>query len=181
VRLRFDLRGAKLYAFQFLHLDLSALELPVRREAVQIHDPLNVAPQAQVTTSSAHHDGFEGEKAVDGIVPGYTPPMGEEQHEWAADGQKEGAWLQLDWKEPVTVDTVILYDRPNRGDHVLAGTLTFSDGTSMPVPELPPSGEMGAEVKFEPKRISWLRFTVDQVSESCSNAGLAEIVVRSVE
>ncbi|MBI3921584.1 MAG: hypothetical protein HY318_09225 [Armatimonadetes bacterium] len=179
-RLRFEMRGAKLYAFQFKQVDLASLNIPVRRAALEIKDDLNVALRSKVTTSSTHHGGFEGEKAIDGIVPGYTAPIGEGQSEWGSDGQKEGAWIQLDWPEPVTVDTVLLYDRPNLVDQVLAGTITFSDGTSIAVPELPNSGEKETEVKLAPKRISWLRFTVDKVSEACSNAGLAEIVVRSV-
>jgi hypothetical protein len=181
MRLQFEMRGTKLYAFQFHHLDLAALNLPHTIENVKIEDPLNVASRARVTVSSEHHGGFEGAKATDGIVSGYTRPMGQAQHEWAADGEKEGAWLQLDWEEPVTVASVILHDRPNLADKVLAATLTFSHGTSVAVGELAAQDEKGLELRFPARTISWLRFTVDQVSASCSNAGLAEIVVRSAE
>jgi len=179
VRLRFEMRGAKLYAFQFSQCDLSAEKLWGMPEDRRIEDPSNLAPQGRVSVSSEHAGGFEGKKAVDGVVPGYTRPVGEPQFEWASAAEREGAWLQLDWDRPVAADSVILYDRPNHVDQVLAATLTFDDESSVAVGALPNDGKKGLTVEFSERRIARLRCTIDRVSPGCSNAGLAEIVVRA--
>ena len=44
-----------------------------------------------------------------------------------------GSWLKLTWSSPQTINTVVLYDRPNTNDQVTGGTLTFSDGSTIAV------------------------------------------------
>jgi hypothetical protein len=59
---------------------------------------------------------------------------------WVAREEMAGAWIKLTWDRPVLVTEMALYDRPNRVDNVLSGTLTFDDGASVAVPALPTAG-----------------------------------------
>jgi hypothetical protein len=86
-------------------------------------------------------------------------------------------WIKLTWPKPVEARRVLLYDRPNPNDQVLAGTLTFSDGSKEQVGELPNDGRSPAEVTFAPKHFTWMRFDVTKCSPSTKNAGLAELGV----
>ncbi len=110
---------------------------------------------------------------IDGFTDGYPT---NETHEWSTQGQGTGAWLQLDWASAQTITQVVLYDRPNADDNVLAGTLTFSNGASVAVGALPnTSGAL--TVNFSQRSVTWVRFTVNQVSANTYNVGLAEIEV----
>jgi hypothetical protein len=60
---------------------------------------------------------------------------------------------------------------------VLAGTLSFSDGTSIAVGALPPDGKL-LPVTFAPKTVTWVRFTINQAQGTA--AGLSEIQVLGV-
>jgi len=110
-------------------------------------------------------------KAVDGVVDGYP---GDYTKEWATRAGKAGSWLQLTWPSPVTVGSVVLFDRPNTSDQVTAGTLTFSDGSTVAVPALNNAGA-GVTVTFASRSTTSLRFTVTGVSASTGNVGLAEL------
>jgi hypothetical protein len=59
---------------------------------------------------------------------------------------------------------------------VTSGTLTFDDGSSASVGQLPNDGT-SVSVSLGNKTISQLRFTVNSVSSSTLNIGLAEIAV----
>ena len=105
----------------------------------------NVAGSATVTASSENAaDGQTAVKAVDGVVDGYP---GDYSKEWATKAGKAGSWLQLTWPGPVTLGSVVLFDRPNTSDQVTAGTLTFSDGSTVAVPALNNAGA-GVTVTF---------------------------------
>jgi hypothetical protein len=132
----------------------------------------NAALSASVTASS-----FEFPEATgvnDGFVGGY--PIDRSQ-EWSTKGEKAGAWVKLDWKQAQTVDRIILFDRLNGADRVLAGEIEFSDGSKVAVGELVNNAAKGTLIKFSPKTITWLKFTVTKVSNETQNTGLAEIVV----
>jgi len=134
--------------------------------------PTNVAGAATVTASSENAaDGQTAVKAVDGVVDGYP---GDYTKEWATRAGKAGSWLQLTWPSPVTVGSVVLFDRPNTSDQVTAGTLTFSDGSTVAVPALNNAGA-GVTVTFASRSTTSLRFTVTGVSASTGNVGLAEL------
>ncbi len=64
------------------------------------------------------------------MVDGYP---GDYTREWATTRQKSGAWLKLVWGSAYTVNQVVLYDRPNTNDQITSATLSFSDGSSVPV------------------------------------------------
>ena len=90
-------------------------------------------------------------------------------------GQLAGAWIQLNWSSPVQVTQIVLWDRPNLSDNVQAGTLSFSDGSTLSVGQLPNNATSGFTVSFSTKTISSVRFTVTQAVGS--NIGLAEFQV----
>jgi LmbE family N-acetylglucosaminyl deacetylase len=132
----------------------------------------NLATIATVTVSSENGaTQQQGVKAIDGIVDG-SP--GDYTKEWATAGQLAGAWIQLTWSVPVTTGHVVLYDRPNLSDNITSGTLSFSDGSTVPVGTLPNDGS-ALTVSFTPKNVTWMRFTVGTAVGE--NIGLAEIAV----
>ena len=137
--------------------------IAVSREAT--HDEgRNVAPEAVATASSG-----EAGNAVKGCVDGWR--------EWVAKGTA-GEWIDLDWGASArTVEKVVLYDRVSMEDQVTAGTLSFSDGSSMPIGKLQNDGQAGTVVTFPPKDVSWVKFTVDVVREGTKHAGLGEMQV----
>jgi hypothetical protein len=65
----------------------------------------------------------------------------------------------------------VLYDRNNMIDQINAGTLTFSDGSSIPVSALDNSG-LGETIAFTPRTVTWVKFQV--TSGAGLNVGLSE-------
>ena len=95
----------------------------------------NVASQATVTASSENPaDGQLAVNAVDGVIDGYP---GDYTREWATTGEGAGAWINLAWSSPKTLTSISLYDRPNLNDQITGGTLSFSDGSTLPVGRFP--------------------------------------------
>jgi hypothetical protein len=86
-------------------------------------------------------------------------------------------WLKLEWKESQRIDTILLFDRPNKDDQVTSATITFDDGTTLDVGELSNDGEEPAELKFAPKDVKSLSIKITGVSKTTRNAGLSEIAV----
>lgn len=132
----------------------------------------NVAQFAHASASSENVRFKQtADKAIDGFVEGY--PF-DQTREWAALAESHNAWLQLDFAEPITIEHVVLYDRPNLSDHVLGADLNFSDGSNLKVGALVNEG--GAFVlTFSPRTVSWLRFNI--TNSRGQNSGLAEIEV----
>jgi LmbE family N-acetylglucosaminyl deacetylase len=134
----------------------------------------NVAPLATVTASSENSStGQLAVKAVDGSTDGYP---GDYTHEWATNGQGVGAWLNLAWTSPQTLTSITLFDRPNLNDQIIGATITFSDGSSLPVGTLPNDGSP-LTLTFPAKTVTSLKLTVTAVSATTRNIGLAEIQV----
>ena len=132
----------------------------------------NRALTATVTASSqASRHEQTAQKAIDGVINGYP---GDHTKEWATTGGKAGSFITLNWSPPQTLSSVRLYDRPNTSDQVTAGTLTFSDGSSVAVPALSNGGGQ-VTVSFTDRATTSLRFTVTSVSTTTANVGLAEI------
>jgi LmbE family N-acetylglucosaminyl deacetylase len=143
-----------------------------RTLGVTVHTGRNLALSSAVTVSSENATaGQLGIKAIDGVIDGYP---GDATREWATVGQLAGAWIQLTWPAPVAVAQVQLYDRPNLSDNVQAGTLLFSDGSSVAVGTLPNAGAT-YPVNFTTRTVSWVKFRVDQAVGQ--NIGLAEMQV----
>lgn len=137
-------------------------------------DSGNLALKARASASSENTNASQtAAKAIDGSSEGYP---GDYRHEWTTLGQGAGAWLQLEFNEPVLLSTVVLYDRPNLVDQILAGELSFSDGSTVNVGKLNNNGAP-VNVAFSPRTVTWLRF---RVLESVGhNIGLAEIEARA--
>ena len=134
----------------------------------------NVAGSASASASSQNTStGQTAAKAVDGVAAGYP---GDSSREWATVGGRAGSWLTLTWSSARTVSSVVLHDRPNTGDRVTGGTLTFSDGSVVTVPALDDAGG-ATTVTFPARSTTSIRFTVSSVSASTANVGLAEILV----
>lgn len=131
----------------------------------------NVAAISTVSVSSeSGSTGQLGIKAIDGNVDGYP---GDFTKEWATAGQLGGAWITLRWAKVQEIFQVRLYDRPNLSDHILTGTLIFSDGSTVPVDNIPNAGVK--TISFENKFVTSVTFRVD--SAVGSNIGLSEIQV----
>jgi hypothetical protein len=77
----------------------------------------------------------------------------------------------------VTIDRIVLHDRPNADDQILNATLSFSDGSSLATGMLPNAGG-GLTLDFSPRAITSVTLTVTQVSVTTGSIGLAEIEVR---
>jgi hypothetical protein len=152
----------------------------------------NLARDAAVTSSptAAESPGTAG--VNDGKINGYLdnanpspdfkaggPASGlnlgdERKSEWVA-ASKSGAWVQLDWPTAQAIQVVRLFDRINLTDHVTAGTLSFSDGSTVAVGALPNDGYAAFEARFATKLVKWLRFTIDTSSDATFEPGLAEL------
>ncbi len=146
---------------------------------ITVNAPLagvNVARTASPTVTASSQDTSEGSlaiRAVDGSLLGYPS---DPTKEWSSLGQGAGAWLQLTWAAPVTIDRIVLFDRPNTNDRVNGGTLTFSDGSSVAVGALNNDGS-ATTVTFAARTVTTVRFTVTSVSSATENVGLAEFEV----
>ena len=137
----------------------------------------NIAPLATVTASSENTTtGQTAVKAVDGVIDGYP---GDYTKEWATTGQGVGAFLNLAWSSPYSVDQVVLYDRPNLDDSITGATLTFSDGSSIVVGPLNNNGA-ATTYSFPARVITGVKMTVTGVSSTTANAGLSEIQVYGI-
>ncbi|MEI4281470.1 DUF7402 domain-containing protein, partial [Klenkia terrae] len=121
----------------------------------------NVAGVASVTASSQNTAAGQGAaKAVDGVAAGAPANP---TAEWVTNGGGRGATLTLTWATPVTLDRVVLYDRPNLSDRITGGTLTFSSGSQVSVPSLSNSGA-ATTVSFSTRTVTRMTFTVTSVS-----------------
>lgn len=138
----------------------------------------NIAPMAQVTTSSSAESSYTGKQAVDSRVRIY------DDGEWRSIGsvnfygQIDYPWLELQWDETKAINEVLLYDRPSQQSHVAGGILHFSDGSKIVVHEIANDGSPKS-VKFPAKRVEWIRFEVTDADGS--QVGLSEIEVYSTE
>ena len=125
-------------------------------------------------------------KAVDGIRDGYSESMINSSPfhryprlpfaEWVSNGDGQGAWLRLDWNGTCDISAVTLYDRPLTGMQIKSGTLWFSDGSTVSVPELPADGRPLTVTFLEKTGITWLKLEVNDCVGT--DVGLAEIEVQ---
>ena len=134
----------------------------------------NLALSATATASSQNTSTSQtANKAIDGVIDGYP---GDYTREWATQGGGAGSWLKLTWTSPQTVTQVVLYDRPNLDDQITAGTIQFSDGSSLSVGPLNNNGS-ATTYTFAARTITSLQLNITAVSSSTQNIGLSEIQV----
>jgi hypothetical protein len=159
--------------FSVYGMTLLEMKLIVDASDTISHSFQNIALTATATASSLSQ-GYSASGVNDNVVGGYPGNIIEE---WASNGEKMGAWVKLTWNEPVTIDSIALWDRPNLIDQITSGTLTFSDGSSLTVGILEDSALYPTSLKFPTKTVNWVKFTVTDHKESTSNVGLSEFGV----
>ena len=141
-------------------------------------DVTNITPLAATVSASSQNlaTGQGWLKAVDECIDGWP---GDYTCEWATRTEGSGAWISLGWGSAYRVSEVVLYDRPNTNDNIRSATLSFSDGSTVAVGALNNDGS-AVVVSFPEKVITGMTLTVNSVSASTVNVGLAEIEVFGV-
>jgi hypothetical protein len=122
----------------------------------------DIAPSATVTASSSN-SSYPASNAIDNNV----------RTEWASNGETN-PWIQLNWSSSQNINKITFYDRQNLMDWAPGGTLTFSDGSTVPVSGIPNNGN-AYTITFPNKTVTWVKFQVS--GGSGSNVGLAEMAV----
>jgi len=97
-------------------------------------------------------------------------------YEWASDGQTIGAKVLLSWDKKIKVGKLWLFDRPTHNEHIIAGGIKLSDGTTVYMGDLPNAEYAGKEMSFPTKEIEWMEFVVLGIGRG-KNIGLSEIAV----
>lgn len=128
---------------------------------------VNIAPEATATASSGQPAGAISGCALD------------EASEWSAAGAKS-EWIRLGWGAAKTIRMIRLYDKLNTRDQVISGTLSFSDGSTVPVGRLQNDGQAGTVIAFPPKTVMWMKLSIDKVSSGTVSAGLGQFEVYAV-
>jgi hypothetical protein len=103
-----------------------------------------------------------GKAVRGGVVDGFPHDT---NREWASNGESNSALVRLTWNEPVPIDRVWLFDRPNDLDQIKEGMILFSDGTTLKTGALPDDAK------------KWLVFLVTYTKKGSPNIGLSEIAV----
>jgi hypothetical protein len=165
--------------FQLIVNDGTAASSPAQT-TVTVNPPSAPPPPSNTNlaltataSASTQASSQEASKVRDTFTDGYPTNA---THEWSSNGQGVGAWVQLTWPTAQTINQVVLFDRPNADDRVMAGTLTFSSGASVAVGALDNAGA-ALSVAVSSRSVTWVRFTVNTVSANTYNVGLAELQV----
>lgn len=117
----------------------------------------NIAANATVTASSSFNNQYKASNVTDGLIGVAN------KGEWACKGftidwgYVDFPWIQLDWKQPQSIDKIILFDRPSSDEHIASGKLIFSDGSEIWVNEIPNDGSAKL-IKFDKKNVTSVRF-----------------------
>lgn len=150
--------------FEYLYRFANDLDLPSR-------DPFNYESTkiegASVEVSSSFSSAYDGEKAVDGL----------KGTDWATTyaGRNDG-WIKLTWSGNQQINKIELFDRSNDNDHNISGILEFSDGTTIDIDSLNNNGNVYV-VEFPTKSVTWLKYSITNISSSTYASGLSEIAV----
>lgn len=133
---------------------------------------LNISQFAGVSVSSqVNNSNFAGVRAVDGR-PIRSSMVPSQNVEWAS--TEQNPWIKLSWREDKRVHKVVISDRADPRSNANSGVLTFSDGTTVAVKNIPTDGR-NKMVAFRPRKVSWIRF--DVTGGTGENVGLNEIEV----
>ena len=134
----------------------------------------NISSKAKITASSKLNENMVPQNVSDGII-------GLQDHgEWACQGARtswgyiELPWIRMEWEKPQIIDRIIIYDRASEEEYIAGGKLSFSDGTSIWVRQIPNNG-FGKEISFDPKTIEWVKF--EATDGEGKDIGLSEIEV----
>ena len=136
--------------------------------------PYNIAQEATASASSSLGEKMKASNVTDQVIR--IPNKGE----WVSTsgmtswGGIDYPWIQLDWNKTVTINKIILFDRPDEQSHTAGGVLKFSDGSKVYVLEIPNNGSPKV-VDFPARQVTWVRFEV--TDGSGLNLGLSEMEV----
>ena len=144
---------------------------------LRISDTVNALNTIGVPTEHLYFLGYadNGGMGVGAFTTAFTDSF--VWAEWATKNEGAGAWLSLAYDEVQKVTKIKIYDRPNTDDHITNSHLEFDDGTTLEVGELPNDGSVKEISLGEGKEVKNIKFVVDEVSESTTAVGLAEIEV----
>lgn len=150
------------------HLSLSAALLSLTLGSTAFAAPENLAPQAQTNGRGNPAAAIDGIKQQDG------------SGDWI--GGSPNAWygwidypsMSLTWKNPTTVNKIVLYDRSALTEHLAGAILKFSDGSEVSVSAIPNDGSPKTIV-FEPRAVTSM--TLSAVDGVGRQVGLSEIEV----
>ena len=131
---------------------------------VQVFEAAPDHATAAIVTASTETAGATADLVTDGSDPTVTGGA------WRAAATDADPSLVLSWPIARKLDRVVLYDLPS-ADRVTAGTLRFSDGTTIVVPMLPDGGGQHV-VAFAEKFVTSVSFEIDSHT---GDAGLAEL------
>gem|GEM_PF-180279 len=134
---------------------------------------VNLAPYATLTASSVQA-GRSVAALVDGEV---AVDPAKERWEWAADGERAGAWFRLAWNKEQRARWVLLYPSVSMARNAVSVSVRTSAGTEIRGIQLP--GEPGAAAFVElPDDVGfdWLEVSIDRMRGD-GNAGMAEVMV----
>ena len=123
----------------------------------------NLALTSTATASSVYDNRYPSVNVNDGDLTTV----------WISKGELN-PWIKLDWNSSQTINKITLYDRSNLTDWAPGGTLTFSDGSSVPVTGILNNGT-GLDVTFANKNVTWVKFQVS--GGSGTNVGFPELQV----
>jgi hypothetical protein len=135
-------------------------------------NPINWARYASASAKSSASQQT-AQKAVDGLIGGYTASGGDFSREWAS-GTTVGASMSLKWSTPVSLSSIVLYDRPNPSDWCTGGTIAFSDGGVITFPSLANDGS-ATPLNFASILTTSLTWTCTSVGPSSGSIGLSEL------
>lgn len=157
---------------------LQEVKLLSSEEEIENHPVLdihrNIAPLAAIRASSVYPGS-----SLEGLVDGAVDPAGTAvlHREWASHAQKEGAFVTFEWRSPVKINRVILFDRPNTIDQVTSARLIFGDGQVLETGALPDGAAEGLDLQFEEVETSSLTVFISGVKEGTANSGFGEVAI----
>lgn len=92
-----------------------------------------------------------------------VPGAGGAGAEWVVN-QPGGVWVQMDWQRPQELSSVQVVGSPRSSASLRSATLTFGDGTTIPVGAVLSTPERPTVVSFMPRVTRSVRLSIDQVS-----------------
>ena len=128
----------------------------------------NLAGQAVISASSTG-SGSSPASLADGRGGQLGQYVG---RDWVSDGQTIGASTTFRWKSPRVVSRITIEQSTDTSLAVVAGFLTFSDGSALAVRF---EDGKSADLTLSPRETEWMTFTISQASEGATAVGLAEI------
>lgn len=144
----------------------------------------NVARAASgATATSVGWDGdisvWDHEYYTDGwytpmnLYDGYFDVMSYEYCEWSSASDPMPT-IKLSWPDKITIGTIVLYDRYNTSDNVVAGRIEFDNGTVVDFSGIDP---MGRALYIDIPDVTAQSFTISVTESESVNIGFGEIEV----